>query len=70
MIVLKTGCFQVENYSPVPTPPAMSEYPTGPEVTEADDPTVEEEAALKANEAEGAEGEEAAEEEEEEDDED
>ncbi|XP_063719619.1 radial spoke head protein 4 homolog A-like [Symsagittifera roscoffensis] len=62
--------YSVENYSPVPTPPAMSEYPTGPEVTEADDPTVEEEAALKANEAEGAEGEEAAEEEEEEDDED
>ncbi|XP_035688014.1 radial spoke head protein 4 homolog A-like [Branchiostoma floridae] len=37
-----------ENYSPPPPPPVQEEFPSGPEITEIDDPTVEEEAALKA----------------------
>ena len=36
-----------ENYSPPAPPPALEEYPNGPEVLEMDDPTVEEEKALK-----------------------
>ena len=40
--------YSSENYSP-PAPPApQEEYPSGPEITEADDPTVEEENALRA----------------------
>ncbi|XP_002741113.1 radial spoke head protein 4 homolog A-like [Saccoglossus kowalevskii] len=37
-----------DNYSPPQLPPAMEEFPSGPEITEAEDPTVEEEAALRA----------------------
>jgi len=37
-----------QNYSPPPAPPMQKEYPSGPEITEAEDPTVDEEAALKA----------------------
>lgn len=40
--------YTAQNYSP-PAPAAIQkEYPSGPEITEAEDPTVEEEAALKA----------------------
>ena len=40
--------YSSENYSP-PAPPApQEEYPSGPEITEVDDPTVEEENALRA----------------------
>ena len=39
--------FDAENYTPPPPPPTMQEYPVVPEVTEIDDPTVEEENALK-----------------------
>lgn len=35
-------------YTPVMPPLPQSEYPSGPEITEALDPTVEEEQALKA----------------------
>ena len=37
--------FSAENYSP---PPPQEEFPSGPEITEAEDPSVEEEKALKA----------------------
>jgi radial spoke head protein 4A len=63
--------YEIENYSPQPPPPVMGEYATGPEVTEADDPSAEEEAAVRAAEAEaGGEDAEGAEEEEEEEDDD
>lgn len=39
--------FDADNYTPPPPPAAMEEYPVVPEVTEVDDPTVEEERALK-----------------------
>ena len=58
-----------ENYSPPLPPPPQEEYPSGPEITEHDDPTVEQERALKAAQAE-AEEEEAEEEEESDQDED
>ncbi|XP_070576877.1 radial spoke head protein 6 homolog A-like [Ptychodera flava] len=47
--------FLTDNYSPPPLPPAMEEFPSGPEITEAEDPTVEEEAALRAAQQEAAE---------------
>lgn len=59
------------NYSPPPPAQVQKEYPSGPEVTEAEDPTVEEEAALKAAQEEAmaqAEEMEEAEDEEEDDD--
>lgn len=59
--------FSAENYSPPPPPPPQEEFPSGPEITEAEDPSVEEEKALKAAQQEALE---AAEMEEEEDDED
>ena len=37
-----------QNYSPEPPPAVQKEYASGPEITEAEDPSVEEEAALKA----------------------
>jgi len=37
-----------ENYSPPPPPDVQNEFPSGPEVTEVEDPTPEEEAALRA----------------------
>lgn len=39
--------FDADNYTPPPPPAVMDEYPLVPEVTEVDDPTVEEERALK-----------------------
>ena len=36
------------NYNPVLPAPTWDEYPDGPEITEAEDPTVEEEEALRA----------------------
>ena len=40
--------YNAQNYSPPPPPPIQREYPSGPDITEAEDPTVEEEVALKA----------------------
>lgn len=63
--------YSAENYSPPPAPPVLNEFPSGPEITEVEDPTPEEEAALRAAQAEAqeaAEEMEEAEEEEEEDD--
>lgn len=40
--------YSSENYSPMPPPPVQEEYPSGPEITEVDDPTPEEEAAFRA----------------------
>lgn len=63
--------YSPEGYSPPAPPPPQAEYPSGPEITEAVDPTVEEEQALKAAQEEAAAAaEEAEEEEEEEEDED
>lgn len=59
--------FSAENYSPPPPPPPQEEFPSGPEITEAEDPSVEEEKALKAAQQEALE---AAEMEEEDDDDD
>ena len=39
--------YQPENYSPPMPPVALEEYPVGPDVMEMDDPTVEDEQALK-----------------------
>ncbi|XP_078490298.1 uncharacterized protein LOC100180393 [Ciona intestinalis] len=63
--------YNSQNYSPVPPPPMQKEYPSGAEITEAEDPSVEEEAALKAAQEEAmaaAEDMEEMEEEEEDDD--
>ncbi|KAF7252215.1 hypothetical protein EG68_09150 [Paragonimus skrjabini miyazakii] len=43
------------NFSPQCTPPVFIEFPSGPEVTEVEDPTPEEEAAWRAAQAEAAE---------------
>ncbi|KAL9952056.1 hypothetical protein ACROYT_G039256 [Oculina patagonica] len=59
--------FSAENYSPPPPPPPQEEFTSGPEITEAEDPSVEEEKALKAAQQEAME---AAEMEDEEDDDD
>ncbi|XP_066559845.1 radial spoke head protein 6 homolog A [Amia ocellicauda] len=40
--------FEGESYTPPVPPPPQREYPSGPEITEALDPTVEEEQALQA----------------------
>nr|XP_006126946.1 radial spoke head protein 4 homolog A isoform X2 [Pelodiscus sinensis] len=40
--------YSVDNYSPSLPPSVQAEYPSGPEITEMSDPTVEEEQALKA----------------------
>lgn len=40
--------YSPDNYSPPLPPPIQMEYPSGPEITESTDPTVEEEQALKA----------------------
>ena len=37
-----------ENYSPDPAPDLQTEFPSGPDITETDDPTPEDEAALRA----------------------
>lgn len=62
--------YRPENYTPPPPPPIQEEFPSLPEITEADDPTPEEEAALKAAQQEAAEAAEEMEEAEEEEDED
>ncbi|PAA84117.1 hypothetical protein BOX15_Mlig022956g1 [Macrostomum lignano] len=64
--------YATENYSPPPPPPVLLEFPSGPEITETEDPTPEEEAALKAALAEAEEGaeEDAGEEEEDEEEDD
>ncbi|KAG9478149.1 radial spoke head protein 6 homolog A-like [Eleutherodactylus coqui] len=60
-----------KGYSPPAPPPPQPEYPSGPEISEGVDPTVEEEQALKAAQEEAtAAAEEAEEEEEEEEEED
>lgn len=40
--------YNPDNYSPPPPPAVQEEFPSGPEITEAEDPTPEEEAALRA----------------------
>lgn len=40
--------YSSENYSPPPPPPVQDEFPSGPEISEAEDPSVEEEAVFKA----------------------
>ncbi|XP_067875153.1 radial spoke head protein 6 homolog A isoform X2 [Heterodontus francisci] len=66
--------YSPENYSPAPAPPVQLEFASGPDTTEVDDPTVEEEQALRAaleeRLAAAEEAEEEEEEEEEEEDED
>ncbi|ESO94242.1 hypothetical protein LOTGIDRAFT_118662 [Lottia gigantea] len=59
-----------DNFSPVPPPAVQEEFPSGPEITEGEDPTPEEEAALRAAQQEAAEAAEEMEEAEEEEDED
>ncbi|XP_051020465.1 radial spoke head protein 4 homolog A [Acomys russatus] len=39
--------YSVENYTPPGPPPVYQEYPSGPEITEMDDPSVEEEQAFR-----------------------
>lgn len=62
--------YSQDNYSAPPPPPIQEEFPSGPEITEAEDPTPEEEAALRAAEMEAAEAAEEMEDAEEEEDED
>jgi len=62
--------YGAENYSPPPPPAVQEEFPSGPEITEAEDPTPEEEAALRAAQQEAAEAAEEMEEGEDDDDED
>eukprot|EP00918_Siedleckia_nematoides_P107558 GHVU01234607.1.p1 GENE.GHVU01234607.1~~GHVU01234607.1.p1 ORF type:complete len:407 (+),score=107.40 GHVU01234607.1:443-1663(+) len=59
-----------ENYSPPPPPSVQEEFPSGPEITEVEDPTPEEEAALRAAEMEAQEAAEEMEDGEEDDEED
>ena len=40
--------YSQDNYSPIAPPVICEEFPSGPEITEAEDPTPEEEAALRA----------------------
>ncbi|KFO71717.1 Radial spoke head protein 4 A, partial [Cuculus canorus] len=58
--------YSLENHSPELPPPVQAEYPSGPEITETSDPTLEEELAFKAAQEEAL----AASEEEEEEEED
>lgn len=63
--------YSPENYSPMPPPLVQEEYPSGPEISEVEDPTPEEEAALRAaQEAENEEDEDEDDESDGEDDED
>ena len=62
--------YSQDNYSPIQTAPICEEFPSGPEITEAEDPTVEEENALRNAQQEAAEAAEEMEEAEEEDEED
>ena len=43
--------YSPESYGPPPMPAVQTEYSTGPEIAEASDPTPEEEAALRAENA-------------------
>ena len=61
--------YSSQNYSPPPVPAIQEEFPSGPEITEIEDPTPEEEAALRAAQQEAAEAEEEMEDEGEEEDE-
>lgn len=58
--------YSQDNYSPPAAPPILEEFPSGPEITEVEDPTPEEEAALRAARQEAAEAAEDMEEAEEE----
>ncbi|KAL4676607.1 hypothetical protein H8959_010752 [Pygathrix nigripes] len=40
--------YSPDNYTPPVPPPVYQEYPSGPEITEMDDPSVEEEQAFRA----------------------
>ncbi|CAH1791393.1 unnamed protein product [Owenia fusiformis] len=62
--------YAADNYSPPPPPGVQEEFPSGPEITETEDPTPEEEAALRAAQQEAAEQAEDMEDLEDEDDED
>ena len=62
--------YSAENYSPTPTAPIQEEYPSIPQIIEADDPTPEEEAALRAAQQEAMEAADEAEEEGDEDEDD
>ena len=62
--------YSSDNYSPPPVPEIQEEFPSGPEITEVEDPTPEEEAALRAAQQEAAEAEEEMEEEGEEEEDD
>ena len=48
--------YSAHGYSPAALPAVMEEYPSGLEITEIDDPTVEEEQAMKAAQEEALEG--------------
>lgn len=52
--------YSAENFNPALPEKIMDEYPSGPEITEQEDPTPEEENALKAQMEEAAEEEEEA----------
>ncbi|NXA77001.1 RSH4A protein, partial [Thryothorus ludovicianus] len=60
--------YSPESHTPELPPPAQAEYPSGPEITETADPTVEEEMAFKAAQEEALAEAEEGEDEEEEDD--
>lgn len=62
--------YSAENYSPPAPEQIQDEFPSGPEITEVEDPTPEEEAALRAAEQEAAEAAEEMEEGEEDDEDD
>ncbi|XP_040821409.1 radial spoke head protein 4 homolog A [Ochotona curzoniae] len=66
--------YSVDNYTPPVPPPVYQEYPSGPEITEMDDPSVEQEQTFRAAQEDAAldseENEETEEEEDEEDDDD
>ncbi|NWV74729.1 RSH4A protein, partial [Dasyornis broadbenti] len=60
--------YSPEGYSPALPPPAQAEYPSGPEISETADPTVDEEMAFKAAQEEAEAEEEEGEDDEDEDD--
>ncbi|EDO48571.1 predicted protein [Nematostella vectensis] len=62
--------YAADNYSPPPPPVPQEEYPSGPDITEAEDPSVEEEKALKAAQQEALDAQDMEEEEEDEDEDD
>jgi len=62
--------YSADNYSPPPAPAIQEEFPSGPEITEHEDPTPEQEAAVRAAQQEAEEAAEEMEEGEDEEDED